>query len=177
MTIAASIISSGDTFFTSISGNPNAASPQDLIESAPMAGVPSTMKPDVTAEQSHSSSSWRMMISKTSSGSRSTPCMSIDTPPQDERMAPSTFVKATERSYDVSSPTSAVIVTRATDGLNRYSRSSSSPPPRIPPGSRPCWGTAASTASICNTRSSLPPTDWPRHSSWARSSSAGTAAP
>ena len=39
-----------------------------------------------------------------------------------------------------------------------------------------CWGTAASTASTCSIRSSLPPTDWPRRSSWARSSSAATAA-
>ena len=38
-------------------------------------------------------------------------------------------------------------------------------------------GDGSSTASICNTRSSLPPTDWPRPSSWARSSSTGTAAP
>ena len=43
--------------------------------------------------------------------------------------------------------------------------------------STPCWGTAASTASICSIRSSPRPTGWPRPSSSGRSSSAATAAP
>ena len=49
-----------------------------------------------------------------------------------------------------------------------------STPEDTPPVRGPCWGTAASTASICNTRSSPPPTAWPRPSSWARSSLTGT---
>ena len=45
-----------------------------------------------------------------------------------------------------------------------------------PPASSTCWGMAASTASTCSIKSSLPPTAWPRRSSWARSSSGTTAA-
>ena len=50
----------------------------------------------------------------------------------------------------------------------------STPPTR--PVSRRCWAMAASTASICNIRSSPLRTVWHRHLSSARSSSATTAA-
>ena len=45
------------------------------------------------------------------------------------------------------------------------------------PALRRCWAMAASTASICNIKFSPPRTAWHRHSSWARSSLATTAAP
>lgn len=51
------------------------------------------------------------------------------------------------------------------------------PPPPTRPALRRCWGTAASTASICSTRCSPPRTAWHRPSSWAKSSLATTAAP
>ena len=50
-------------------------------------------------------------------------------------------------------------------------------PPLTRPVSRRCWAMAASTASICNIRSSPLPMAWHRHSFWVRSSSATTAAP
>lgn len=50
----------------------------------------------------------------------------------------------------------------------------STPPTR--PASRRCWAMAASTASICNIRSSRPRTAWLRLSSSVKSSSATTAA-
>ena len=54
--------------------------------------------------------------------------------------------------------------------------SSSSRPPPTRPASRRCWAMAASTASICNIRSSRPRTAWLRLSSSVKSSSATTAA-
>ena len=53
---------------------------------------------------------------------------------------------------------------------------SASPSSPSRPASRRCWAMAASTASICNIRSSRPRTAWLRLSSSVKSSSATTVA-